>query len=120
MDESPQISTDYLPGRFGVWGARAYANETNILSPYITHIGNPFHTKTSVMIQTGKCEVLFQEDCKLYEEMKGVSGNVVELFVDEFAPHDITLTGKLNGFDKEAEAAAKRAWDWSQSVSSRS
>lgn len=116
MVKSPKERTDYLSGSFGTWGARSVApapsSGLSIAHPYLSHIDNPFATKTPVWIQTGGSEVLFHEDVKLYEQMKSVESNKVELHIEEECPHDIILTGALIGFEVEAGRSAKKAGEF--------
>lgn len=117
---SPNVATDYISAEFGTWGAECYAPEPStgldISSPYISFGGQPFATPVPLYISTGECEVLLHDDVKLYEEMRAVKGNTVELSVEEHAVHDIILVGDKMGFEKEALQAAKRAGKWLSSL----
>ncbi len=53
---------------------------------------------------------------KSAEEMRSVSGNVVELHIEPAAKHDIILGGDKSGFTKEAATSARRANDFIKSV----
>jgi len=109
MDKSPNYPRDYLTAAFGTWGAKTLGS---VHSEYVKHLGNPFAAETPIYISTGECEVLFDEDVRWAGEMRGVKGNRVELSVEEDAVHDVILTGKLVGFEREAERAARRAGQW--------
>lgn len=102
--------TDYINGIFGAWGARTYVpNSMSAAHPYISPINHPFKCKTPLWIQTGGLEVLYDDDVKLADNLKGIEGNKVELVVEPYAPHDIILLGDKLGFVAEADRATKKA-----------
>lgn len=113
MAQSPNNPTDYLTSGFGKWGAEelkpSLARGIDLDHPNICFIGNAFPTETPIYISTGEAEVLMHDDIKLYEDFKAVKGNHVQLQLEDYAPHDIILVGKIIGFEKEAALAAKRA-----------
>lgn len=120
MAKSPNNPTDYLTAGFGKWGADelrpALASGIGLDHPNIAFLGNAFATKTPLYISTGEAEILLHDDIRLYEEFKAIKGNKVELQIEEYAPHDIILTAKMIGFEKEAATAAKRAGKYLQSL----
>jgi hypothetical protein len=61
-------------------------------------------------------EVISVDIFKMYEEMRDVKGNRVELFINALAPHDITIAGNTVGFEEEAKEAARRASTWTKSL----
>ncbi|KAM3066539.1 hypothetical protein ACMFMG_002253 [Clarireedia jacksonii] len=113
---SPQTLTDYLCDGLGEWGARCFMplEGTGVTMAHhsICFLGTAFKTPTPLFISTGECEVLFAEDLKLYEEFKAVPGNNVELSIEQAAPHDIILVGKMVGFEKEAVLSVRRAGEF--------
>ena len=112
--ESPNYFTDYLSSNFTTWGARLFAplgKGFNTADPYVSPLGSPFKAKSPFWIHTGDAEVLYFDDVKLAEELKGV-GNKVEIVVDHGVPHDILLVGHMLGFTEEAAVAAKKAGEF--------
>jgi len=84
--------------------------------PSICFLGTAFKTPTPLFISTGECELLFAENVKLYEELKAVPGNNVELQIGQAAPHDIIAVGEMLGFEKEAILGVRRAGEfWERS-----
>lgn len=121
LTKNKNYGTDYLSYAFTEWGSYAYAGfntgedaaAVKILSdPYISHKDKPFKSETPMWVNTGGAEVLYFDDVKWVEQMRGVEGNNVEIDVEEKAPHDILLVGGQLGFDKEATACAQRAGAW--------
>jgi len=120
-DTIPQTHTDYLCGAFGAWGARSYApnppSTITIEHPYISFSHHPFATKVPLFFQAGTGEALFVEICAFYEEMNGVTGNVVKLELTEGdAPHDLVYVGDKVGFEVEAEDMVAKAGRWLSEV----
>ncbi|KAB8346057.1 hypothetical protein FH972_023109 [Carpinus fangiana] len=113
---SPNVGTDYITANFGTWGAECYAPapETglDIGNEYISFQGQPFATKVPLYISAGECEVLLHDCVRLFEELRAVKGNNIELQIEDNAVHDIILTGDKGGFVAEAKLAAKRAGAW--------
>lgn len=107
--ESPNHQTDYICAGFGSWGAHKYAKGNDSLNPYISPLFGPFATPVPLFIQTGTCEVLYQDDVELAQKFGEIKGNVVELDVVQDAPHDIALIGNLLSFDAEFKQSAKKA-----------
>ena len=102
--------TDFINGNFVAWGSRTYVPDSMSAShPYISPINQPFKSKTPLWIQTGGLEVLYDDDVKLADNMRGVEGNKVELVVEPYAPHDVILLGDKLGFVAEAERLTKKA-----------
>ena len=112
IGQSPQYGTDYLGPNFGSWGAWAYCEHLDPKNPFISHLGSPFASKSPIWIQTGRAEVLYDDDKKIAEELKGVKGNKVDLLVKPDCPHDIILVGPVAGFAKEAGECAKEAGEF--------
>lgn len=110
---SANAHTDYLNDRILSWGARTYTPrpETGITlaHPNICFAGAPFPTLTPLLFSAGECEALFADIVEVYEEMKKVPGNKVELQIQNYAIHAIVALGKITGFEKQAVAAAKVA-----------
>lgn len=108
--KSPLTSVDYVTPAFGMWGARnlepAKSTGMTLDHPAINFEGHPFPTETPIWIQTGSSETLYQFICKLYEELRHVKGNKVDIHVSKHAPHDIILIGDKLGFETEATNAA--------------
>jgi acetyl esterase/lipase len=68
-------------------------------------------TDVPLFVNTGSGEVLYFDDVEWTEKMRK-AGNDVTLDVEKNVPHDILLVGNILGFDKEAQAGARRAGDW--------
>jgi acetyl esterase/lipase len=112
IDNHANISTDYLCGEFIMWGINTFVPPFMEKShPYISPLGNPFKTKTPIWIHTGGCEVLYDDDVQLANEMQAV-GNEVELYVEPNASHDIWLVGNVTGFEAETVNATKMAGEF--------
>jgi acetyl esterase/lipase len=109
VDKHAKISTDYLCGEFVMWGVDVFVPSFMDRSdPYLSALGHPFETKTPLWIQTGGCEVLYDDNVRLANKMRE-KGNEVELHIEPNASHDIWLTGKITGFEAEAVNSAKMA-----------
>lgn len=122
FDSSPHVKTDYVNGQFGMWGAKTLKpgpkSGLTLASGYISFKDNAFATETPIYISAGECEVLYHDCVDLYEQMKAVKGNQVKLQVEEHCVHDTILTGKLVGFEKEANQSAQRAGRWLKTLTS--
>jgi acetyl esterase/lipase len=106
--------TDYLSHPFTVWGVNAYRGQGGkraLESPYASHKKETFLTDVPLFVNTGSGEVLYFDDVEWTEKMRK-AGNDVTLDVEKNVPHDILLVGNILGFDKEAQAGARRAGDW--------
>lgn len=109
MDRHRNVPTDYIFGDLGDWGVRSYTPAGWSSShPYITPLGNEFHTKVPIFIQTGTAEMLYDSHLLFAKNMKE-HGCKVELFEIANAPHDTFAGGEFLGFRKEAEDAIERA-----------
>ena len=116
IDRNRNEKTDFIPGGLVTWGAKTYTPKFMEAShPYISPLGNPFRTKTSLWVSAGSVEVLRDDDAKLAEEMKG-AGNKVDYYEIPFALHDIFYNGQHLGWEKEAEEAAIVAGGWLKNV----
>ncbi len=114
VHNNPNYATDYISPSFTLWGSGAYAGlggKETLSSPYVTHKYQMFKTPVPIFVNTGGGEVLYFDDCEWAEKMKD-AGNDVTLDVEKNVPHDILLVGNIIGFDKEANASAKRAGEW--------
>jgi acetyl esterase/lipase len=90
---------------------RGQGGTKNLESPYAVHKMTTFSTSVPLFVNTGSGEVLYFDDVEWAEKMLD-AGNDVTLDVEKNVPHDILLVGNILGFDKEAQACAKRAGDW--------
>lgn len=108
--QSPQYGSDYLGPGFGYWGSTTLAVKHDPKDPYISPLGHPFESKSPIFIQTGKAEVLYDDNTKIAKEFES-KGTKVHLVVKN-APHDIILIGPLLDFVKEAQESAKEAGDF--------
>lgn len=112
MDKHRNASTDYLPGNFGAWGARAYVpSHIDAASPYISPLNHPFYTKTSLWVSVGGLEILYDDDLKFVDNMKAKK-NRVKLHIESFANHSFLGEGNWTGFQREAENTVKLAAEW--------
>lgn len=109
--KSPQYTTDYLTAGFGQWGASAFSEKADPKNPYLTPLGNTWASKSPIYIQTGRAEVLYDDNIALAKQFEA-SGSTVKLLVQPKCPHDIILVGNLVGFEKEAQIAAKQAGEF--------
>ncbi|KAI2632878.1 alpha/beta hydrolase fold-3 domain-containing protein [Xylaria nigripes] len=110
VSNNPNRSVDFIPMSFARWGATTFSNRwPNPQSePYITFFGNPFRTPVPIFTNTGSAEILFIGILEWTEQMRKVPGNVIEVNVEEAAPHDTFLVGEILGFEKSAwDVAAK-------------
>ena len=109
-ERNRNFGTDVINGVFVAWGAHAFVPDSMSAShPYISPMNHPFKTETPLWIQTGGLEILYDDDVRLADNMRGVEGNKVELVVDPYTPHDILLLGDKLGFVAETEKVAKKA-----------
>jgi len=111
MDMSPQLHSDYLNSEFGYWGSSTLTEKMDPKSPYVSFMDNTFPSKSPIFIQTGRAEILFDDDTELAHQFKD-NGTKTQLFVSRNAPHDIILVGPVIGFVVEAVQAAKEAGDF--------
>lgn len=108
---SPQYTTDYLGAEFATWGSHAFAEKNDPANPYLSALHNPFEIKAPIFIQTGRAEVLYDDNVALAKELED-KGNNVKLVIKEAAPHDIILIGHLLGFTREIVEAVKEAGEF--------
>jgi acetyl esterase/lipase len=115
--------TDFLPSHhLPQWMAETYpprpSTDVTVAHPYITQQGHPFEVVCKVFTMMGGVEVNLGGVVRWHEEMEGVAENdgKLELWIEEFAPHDILKCGKFLGFEKEAAYAVKKAavFTWSE------
>jgi acetyl esterase/lipase len=108
---SPQYHTDYLGAGFGYWGSELFSQTKNPSDPYLSPINNAFLSKSPIFVQTGRAEVLYDDDYEIAQQFMD-KGTKVELVVKRNAPHDIILIGHLLDFQVEAQDSAKIAGDF--------
>ncbi|KAI9742339.1 MAG: hypothetical protein M1818_003872 [Claussenomyces sp. TS43310] len=109
VDSHPSISTDYLFGSLLEWGARSLTPAGwSSGHPYISPLGNEFHSRVPIFIQTGTAEVLYDQHLQFAAGMRD-KGSRVELMEIKYAPHDTFAAGVILGFAKEAEDATDHA-----------
>ncbi|KAF2092525.1 alpha/beta-hydrolase, partial [Rhizodiscina lignyota] len=106
---SPHYNTDYLTSGFGGWGARAFAGGLDATQPYISPVLHPFATPVPMFVQTGGAEVLCDDNIEVAKKLGSMKGNVIEIHVEPYAPHDIALVGNVLGFSKEFDGCAEKA-----------
>jgi acetyl esterase/lipase len=110
---SANARTDYLNDAFGTWGARTYTPrpETGITMahPNICFIGTAFATPTPLFFSVGECEALQSVIIQAAREFKNVPGNKVEVYIEDYAVHDIILMGHVLGFKEQVSEAVKAA-----------
>lgn len=137
---TPQFSTDFLPDhRLPEWTANVYPPHpftgVPVTHPYVSPLGHPFTLPCPVFAMAGGAELNFKEVREWCEEMKSVEENKglgfrdgaigekdvgsVELWVEEYAPHDVFKCGNLLGFEREARRGVERArvFTWGDEVS---
>ncbi|KAI0876414.1 alpha/beta hydrolase fold-3 domain-containing protein [Hypoxylon argillaceum] len=105
---SPQRKTDFVPYTYPQWGSRAYTQGLSdaASNTYITPLGNPFATPVPLFINIASAELLYEQVQQWAGEMRGISGNVVELYHELDAVHDTLLVAGLLGFEKSAADVA--------------
>jgi acetyl esterase/lipase len=108
---SPQYHTDYLGPGFGYWGSSTFIGHHNPLDPYISPLNNAFPSKSPIFVQTGRAEVLYDDDVEIAQQFKD-QGTKVQVVVKQNAPHDIILIGHLLGFHVEAQDSTKVAGEF--------
>ncbi|KAI0202650.1 alpha/beta hydrolase fold-3 domain-containing protein [Astrocystis sublimbata] len=108
MEGNPHRHTDFIPLSYPYWGANCYAgNWPNARTdPYITQLGNPFSTPVPIFVSTGTEEMFYPYHVEWADEMRGIEGNVVELYHEEGAVHDSFLSGPALGFEDSADDVA--------------
>ncbi|KAI0391641.1 alpha/beta hydrolase fold-3 domain-containing protein [Xylariaceae sp. FL0594] len=108
---NPHRSTDFIPGSYPRWGALTYGGSRPNAEddPYITSLGNPFATPVPIFAHAGDAEMFFERITRWADEMRGVPGNVVEIYHEKDAVHDTFLTGDVAGFGKSADDVAAKA-----------
>ncbi|KAF2669956.1 alpha/beta-hydrolase [Microthyrium microscopicum] len=111
ISSSPQYSTDYLGPTFGHWGASTFSEGCDPMDPYLTPLGNAFESKSPIFVQTGRAEVLYDDNVQIAEEFRA-KGASVQLVVKEGAPHDIILVAPVIDFVRVAQEAAKEAGEF--------
>ena len=114
VHSNPNYATDYLSHPFTKWGVNAYRGQGGVKaleSPYAALKNETFLTDVPIFANTGSGEVLYFDDVEWAEKMLK-AGNDVTLDVEKNVPHDVLLIGNILGFDREAQACAKRAGDW--------
>jgi acetyl esterase/lipase len=112
MAANQQYGTDYLVPAFGHWGSWAYCENLDSKNPFISHLGSPFASKSPIFIQTGRAEVLYDDNTEIAKQFKTIESNKVELLVKQNVPHDIILVGPIIGFTKDAADSAKVAGEF--------
>lgn len=113
VDQHKNTITDYLPGNFTAWGAKAYAPAPmRVDNPYISPLNHPFFTHAQLWICVGGLEILCVDGVRFAENMKKVKGNKVEVLVEPYATHAFLNIGNLTGFESEATHAIKSANEW--------
>lgn len=109
MEKHRNRATDYVLGAFADWGVRCYTPAGwSSGHPYISPLGNEFHTKTPIFLQTCTAEILYDSNLLFAKNMKE-RGCKVELCEIADAPHDAFTGGQVLGYHKEAEDAIKQA-----------
>lgn len=113
VDQHKNSITDYVPGNFTAWGAKAYAPAPMRLDdPYISPLNHPFFTHTQLWICVGGLEILCADGIRFAENMKKVKGNEVAVHIEPYASHAFLNVGNLTGFESEATHAIKLANEW--------
>ncbi|KAH8588684.1 Alpha/Beta hydrolase protein [Bisporella sp. PMI_857] len=103
------LKTDYVFGEFGDWGARRYTPKGwSRKHPYLSPMGNEFHSEVPIFVHTGTSEGLYDDHVYFADAMRK-KGSKVEFLATENAPHDIFGAGLVLGFAKEAEDIARKA-----------
>ncbi|KAI1811828.1 alpha/beta hydrolase fold-3 domain-containing protein [Poronia punctata] len=111
MKSNPNFGTDYLGIEFCRWGAGAYVVGHNkpLDDPYITPLGHAFSTPVPIFVALGALEILAIDGKEWVDEMRREDrGNVLELFVEDGAPHDTLLVGWVVGFEESARRVVRR------------
>ncbi|KAI0459324.1 alpha/beta hydrolase fold-3 domain-containing protein [Xylaria acuta] len=108
MSDNPHRGTDFVPTSYPYWGANSYAGSWPGAEsdPYITQLGNPFPTPVPIFASAGTEELFYERIVKWADEMRGIDGNVVELYHEEGAVHDTFLSAALLGFEESAGKVA--------------
>ena len=110
IDRNEKSRTDYVPGSFTAWGARAYmARHADPDSPYFAPLAHPFATTTPLWLHVGGLKVLHDEGLEFADAMRRVRGNRVEVYGEPCATHDVLYAGNVTGFEGEARRAVQAA-----------
>ncbi|KAL8952685.1 MAG: hypothetical protein Q9222_001422 [Ikaeria aurantiellina] len=109
IDQNRNSSTDFLAGDFCAWGAKGLTTGTReTAAPYLSPKSKPFRCKVPIWIQIGGLEVLYDDAYEFAGNMRR-EGNLVEVYVEPYANHDILYLGMNTGFSAEAINAVKVA-----------
>ena len=113
LDLSPQAHSDYLVSSRRTGAARSPCPSKGAAdSPYVSHLGHAFESKSPIFVQTGRAEVLYDDDAEIAQQFAKYKGTKVKLLVQRNVPHDIILVGPVIGFHVEAAEAAKEAGEF--------
>lgn len=106
---------DYLEPTILQWGADAYfprGQPTSEELAYISPLHHPFRTNVPLFIHAGGMEALIDTVKEFADEMSGIEGNQVRFHSTEFAIHDLVMSYKNVGMEREMEIAAADAYDF--------
>ncbi|KAL4901563.1 hypothetical protein BDW74DRAFT_159719 [Aspergillus multicolor] len=112
IDANRNVSTDFIFGDLGDWGARCYLpdgwDSDHEIYSYISPLGHELPTDVPVFIQTSTAEVLHDSHRQFSRNMeeKGCRLKYVEF---DNAPHDTFMGAPFMGFLKEQEDAIDQA-----------
>ena len=110
FDRNRNARTDFVTFSIMTWGIKTFTPPfMQMTDSYLTPWKSPFPTDVPIFVQLGGGEVLYDVGKDFVENMQGVQGNTIELYVALNAPHAILLCGEILGFQKEAGAAAAAA-----------
>jgi acetyl esterase/lipase len=111
VNMSPQAHSDYLASDIVYWGSTTLCSKVDAGNPYISPLDHAFESKSPMFIQTGRAEVLYDDNAEIAQQFKD-KGTKVKLLVKRNAPHDIIFVGHIIGFDVEAAESANEAGEF--------
>ena len=111
--------TDYVPGSFTAWGARAYIPpDEDATRPYFSPLGHPFCSRTPIFVCVGSQETLYDSGLKFAQQMAAMAARgdeVVGTHVEPKASHAFLNVGNMTGFEDSARKGVQAAKEWMES-----
>ena len=110
VENQRNYSMDFLSRPLMDWSREGFVPDfMRSPDPYISPPRHPFPTNTPLWVGVSGGEVLEDENNEFVMNMKHISGNRVETYVEPHACHDILGSGNMIGFDTETERMASVA-----------
>ncbi|KAI1331826.1 alpha/beta hydrolase fold-3 domain-containing protein [Xylariaceae sp. FL0255] len=93
------------------WGSQDYTptEASQYVMPYVSPRAHPFKAKTPLFINAGAEEGFFRSIHEFSEQMRGIEGNRIMLYVSPHMPHDFFMLWPVLGTKAEAKNALEMA-----------